>query len=105
MAEARPTPGGFKSLMASAAPTANTFGQALTIGNATLQRSGIVWEVALANGMKCDLEHDRSRTAKVRIEVKSVRAGRPGHPMVRDLALCAMHAEQLREFGIDIVRF
>jgi hypothetical protein len=57
----------------------------------------------VANGLKCDLEHERPRAAKVRIEVKSVRAGRPGRPMVRDIALCAMHAEQLRELGIEII--
>lgn len=58
----------------------------------------------MANGMRCDLDHERPRVAKVRIEVKSMRAGRPGHPMVRDVALCAMHAEQLRDLGIEIVR-
>ncbi len=54
--------------------------------------------------LTCDLDHERPRAATVRIEVKSVRAGRPGHPMVRALALCSSHAEQLRGMGIDIVR-
>jgi hypothetical protein len=58
----------------------------------------------VANGTKCDLDHERPRVARVRIEVKSVRSGRPGHPMVRDISLCAMHAEQLRALGIEIVR-
>jgi hypothetical protein len=51
----------------------------------------------------CDLDHVRPRPAVVRIQIKSTRARRPGHPTVRDLALCSSHARQLRELGIEIV--
>jgi hypothetical protein len=50
-----------------------------------------------------DLDHVRPRPAVVRVQVKSRRARRPGHPMIRELALCGAHARELREFGIDIV--
>ena len=53
--------------------------------------------------LKCDLPHDRPRVAAVRLEIKSTRAGRPGHPMVRSAALCAAHARQLREMGLELV--
>jgi hypothetical protein len=55
------------------------------------------------NQLKCDLPHDRPRGATVRVEIKSTRAGRPGHPMVRTAALCATHARQLREMGLELV--
>jgi hypothetical protein len=48
---------------------------------------------------ECDLEHDGPRVAVVRVEVKSTRASRPGHPMVRTAALCTAHARQLRAHG------
>ncbi len=51
----------------------------------------------------CDLDHVRPRPAVVRVQVKSSRARRPGHPMIREIALCNSHARQLREFGIQIV--
>jgi hypothetical protein len=50
--------------------------------------------------LKCDLEHDRPRAATVRVEIKSTRARKPGHPMV----LCAAHARQLREMGLEVVK-
>jgi hypothetical protein len=53
--------------------------------------------------LKCDLPHDRPRVAAVRVEIKSTRAGRPGHPMVRSAALCAAHARQLRDIGLELV--
>jgi hypothetical protein len=53
--------------------------------------------------LKCDLPHDRPRVAAVRVEIKSTRAGRPGHPMVRSAALCAAHARQLRDMGLELV--
>ncbi len=53
--------------------------------------------------LKCDLSHDRPRVATVRVEIKSTRAGRPDHPMVRAAALCATHARQLREMGLELV--
>jgi hypothetical protein len=37
------------------------------------------------------------------VEIKSTRASKPGHPMVRQAALCAAHARQLREMGLEIV--
>jgi hypothetical protein len=51
----------------------------------------------------CDLEHDRRARAVVRVVVRSSRVGRPGHPMVRDLMLCAGHARELRDLGIEII--
>jgi hypothetical protein len=51
----------------------------------------------------CDLEHNRDRPAVIRLVVRSSRVGRPGHPMVRDLLLCATHARQLRQLGIEII--
>jgi len=52
---------------------------------------------------QCDLEHDRPRAAVVRIELKSTRANKPGHPMIRQAALCSAQAKQLREMGLEIV--
>jgi hypothetical protein len=51
----------------------------------------------------CDLEHDRQVRAVVKVELKSTRAGRPGHPMIRVTALCAAHAKELRKFGLELV--
>jgi hypothetical protein len=53
--------------------------------------------------LECDLEHDRPRAATVRVEIKSTRANKPGHPMVRKAALCAAHARQLRDMGFELV--
>ena len=55
--------------------------------------------------LECDLAHDRPRAAAVRVEIKSTRASKPGHPMVRTAALCAAHARELREMGLEIVGF
>lgn len=52
---------------------------------------------------KCELPHDRPRVATVRVEIKSTRVGRPGHPMVRTAVLCAAHARQLRDLGFEVV--
>lgn len=57
----------------------------------------------MAEAMVCDLDHSRPAKAAVRLEVKSTRAGRPGHPMVRVIAVCARHARELRDFGLDLV--
>jgi hypothetical protein len=51
----------------------------------------------------CDLDHSRAARAVVRVQVKSSRLGKPGHPMLRDLFLCSGHARQLREMGIELV--
>jgi len=51
----------------------------------------------------CDLPHKRTARAVVRVRVISTRVGKQGHPMTRELALCATHASQLRDFGIEIV--
>lgn len=64
----------------------------------------ILEESHLANQRpECDLDHDRPRVAVVRIEIKSTRANKPGHPMIRQAALCSTHAKQLREIGLEIV--
>ena len=57
----------------------------------------------MKNKRNCDLEHDRPRAAAVRVEIKSTRVNKPGHPMVREAALCATHARQLREMGLELV--
>jgi hypothetical protein len=54
--------------------------------------------------LECDLEHDRPRAATVRIEIKSTRATRSGHPMVRKATICATHARQLRAMGLELVK-
>jgi hypothetical protein len=51
----------------------------------------------------CDLDHSRSVPATVRLEIKSTRATRPGHPMVRVVAICASHARELRKLGLELV--
>jgi hypothetical protein len=51
----------------------------------------------------CDLDHPRARKATVRLQMKSSRAQSPGHPMVRDVLLCKMHAQQLRGLGLELV--
>jgi hypothetical protein len=51
----------------------------------------------------CDLDHARARRATVRLQMKSSRAQSPGHPMVRDVLLCKMHAQQLRGLGLELV--
>jgi hypothetical protein len=51
----------------------------------------------------CDLSHQRATRAVVRIEVKSNWASRPGRPMIRTVFLCASHAHELRELGIEVV--
>jgi hypothetical protein len=57
----------------------------------------------MAPTKECDLEHPRPTRAAVRLEIKSTRAGRPGHPMVRVLTICSKHARQLRDLGLEIV--
>jgi hypothetical protein len=57
----------------------------------------------MASQDQCDLDHDRMRPAVVRVVVRSSRVGKAGHPMVRELMLCATHARQLRQLGIEII--
>lgn len=57
----------------------------------------------MAEKLICDLEHNRAVPATVRLEMKSTRAGKPGHPMIRVVALCRTHARQLRELGLEMV--
>jgi hypothetical protein len=52
----------------------------------------------------CDLEHTRAVPASVKLEIKSTRAGKPGHPMVRVFAVCPSHARQLRKLGLELVQ-
>jgi hypothetical protein len=51
----------------------------------------------------CDLQHERTTRAVVRVQAKSTRIGRPGHPMNRELLLCSGHARQLRAIGLELV--
>jgi hypothetical protein len=53
--------------------------------------------------MTCELEHERPRRAAIRVEIKSSRASSPGRPMIREVTLCAEHARQLRQIGLEIV--
>lgn len=57
----------------------------------------------MADRLKCDLEHGRAVPAVVKLEIKSTRAGRPGHPMIRVAAVCASHARALRKLGLELV--
>ena len=57
----------------------------------------------MADVKECDLDHPRPAKATIRLEIKSTRAGRPGHPMVRVLTICSKHARQLRDLGLEIV--
>lgn len=57
----------------------------------------------MANRLKCDLDHARATPAAVKLEIKSTRAGKPGHPMVRVIAVCRAHARALRELGLEFV--
>jgi hypothetical protein len=51
----------------------------------------------------CTFEHRRSVPAVVRVWVKSAKVGKPGHPMSRELRLCARHATELRRLGVELV--
>jgi hypothetical protein len=56
-----------------------------------------------ADKLMCDLEHRRAVPATVKVEIKSTRAGKPGHPMIRSAALGAAHARELRRLGLELV--
>ena len=57
----------------------------------------------MAQRLTCDLAHDRTVPAVVKLEIKSTRASKPGHPMVRVTAVCATHARELRRLGLQLV--
>jgi hypothetical protein len=57
----------------------------------------------VGNRPSCDMEHERARRAVVRVQVKSTRVGKQGHPMTREYLLCAGHARELRVFGFEVV--
>jgi hypothetical protein len=57
----------------------------------------------MAKYLTCDLAHQKSVPAAIRLEIKSTRASRPGHPMVRVTGVCATHARELRRFGLQLV--
>jgi hypothetical protein len=57
----------------------------------------------MAEAKTCDLEHARPVRAVVKLELKSTRAGRPGHPMIRVIAICPAHVRQLRDLGLEVV--
>jgi len=57
----------------------------------------------VANMLTCDFEHERTVPAVVRLEIKSTRASKPGHPMVRVTAVGATHARELRRLGLHLV--
>jgi hypothetical protein len=53
--------------------------------------------------LTCDFEHERTVPAVVKLEIKSTRARKPGHPMIRVTAVCATHARELRRLGLQLV--
>jgi hypothetical protein len=57
----------------------------------------------MAHVAYCDLDHGRPVRATVRLEVKSTRSGKPGHPMIRVVSICASHAKRLRDLGLELV--
>jgi hypothetical protein len=57
----------------------------------------------LVPNRNCDLDHPRAARAVVTLQIKSTRTGKPGHPMVRVVSVCARHARQLRDLGIELV--
>jgi hypothetical protein len=68
------------------------------LGLCPLSRKGIVSEKLI-----CDFDHQRRVPAVVKLEVKSTRATKPGHPMIRVVAICAAHARELRRLGLELV--
>ena len=52
---------------------------------------------------KCDLVHRKAVPAAVKLEIKSTRAGKPGHPMIRVATVCASHARELRKLGLELI--
>lgn len=59
--------------------------------------------LTMAKQLACDLSHERVVPAAIRLEIKSTRASRPGHPMIRVTAVCATHARELRRLGLQLV--
>lgn len=57
----------------------------------------------MAKRLTCDLEHERTVPAAVKLEIKSTRARKAGHPMIRVTAVCATHARELRRLGLQLV--
>ena len=53
--------------------------------------------------LTCDFDHQRRVPAVVKLEVKSTRATKAGHPMIRFVAICAAHARELRRLGLELV--
>jgi hypothetical protein len=53
--------------------------------------------------LTCDFEHQRAVPAVVKLEIKSTRASKPGHPMIRVTAVCATDARELRRLGLQLV--
>jgi hypothetical protein len=57
----------------------------------------------VTNKPTCDLSHNRAVRAVLKLEIKSTRVGKAGHPMIRAAAVCATHARLLRELGLTLV--
>ena len=57
----------------------------------------------MAQVLTCDFEHQRTVPAVVKLAIKSTRARKPGHPMIRVTAVCATHARELRRLGLQLV--
>ncbi len=57
----------------------------------------------MADKLMCNLDHPKPVAAALKLEIKSTRVGKPGHPMVRTIAVCKSHAQTLRKAGVEIV--
>jgi hypothetical protein len=57
----------------------------------------------VADVLRCDLVHRKAVPAAVKLEIKSTRAGKPGHPMIRVAVVCASHARELRRLGLELI--
>lgn len=57
----------------------------------------------MAKMLACDFEHQRAVPAIVKLEIKSTRASKPGHPMIRVNAVCTTQARELRRLGLQLV--
>ena len=57
----------------------------------------------VTNRLSCDLEHARAIPAALKLEIKSIRVGTAGRPMIRVAAVCAAHARELRKLGLELI--
>lgn len=80
-----------------------TIGREQAIPTARLRQLLRRYWKPVTNKLNCDLGHNRAVRAVLKLEIKSSRAGKAGHPMIRAAAVCATHARVLRELGLELV--